>query len=108
MCAGSGSDDTNTVERQTGVDTFKNTRNVGSVSREGHSGLSTTEAASIALDPTSKLSSPLEKGVATAQMAVPGGLVLGGLRTLGLRSHGGMPSVSSLLGSGRGKSLLGG
>lgn len=108
MCAGSGSDDTNTVERQTGVDTFKNTRNVGSVSREGHSGLSTNEAASIALDPTSRLSSPLEKGLATAQMAVPGGLVLGGLRTLGLRSHGGMPSVSSLLGSGRGKSLLGG
>ena len=105
---GSSSDDTNTIERETKVDTFKNTRNVGSVSREGHSGLSTNEAASIALDPTSRLSSPLEKGLATAQMAVPGGLVLGGLRTLNLRSHGGFPSVRGLLGGGRGKGLLGG
>ena len=108
MCGGSNDNGSNTIERQTQVDTFANTRNVGTVSGKGHSGLSTEEAASIALDPTSRLSSPLEKGLATAQMAVPGGLVLGGLRTLGLRSHGGMPSVSSLLGSGRGKSLLGG
>jgi hypothetical protein len=108
MCMGGGSDDTNTIERGTKVDTFKNTRNVGTVSGKGHSGLSTEEAASIALDPTSSMSTPFEKGLATAQLAAPGGLVLGGLRTLNLRSHGGFPSVRGLLGGGGGKSLLGG
>jgi hypothetical protein len=102
MCMGGGSDDTNTVERETGVDTFKNTRNVGTVSGAGHSGLSTKEAADIALNPASSMSTPFEKGLAAAQLAAPGGLILGGLRTLNLRSHG------SLLGGGGGKGLLGG
>ena len=100
MCMGGSSDDTNTVERESKVDSFKHTRNVGTVSGKGHSGLSTKEAADIALNPASKMSTPFEKGVATAQLAAPGGLVLGGLRTLNLRSHG------NLLG-GRGTTLLG-
>tara|TARA_X000001382_G_scaffold68894_1_gene47920 strand:- start:3653 stop:3979 length:327 start_codon:yes stop_codon:yes gene_type:complete len=108
MCGGSNDNGSNTIERQTQVDTFANTRNVGTVSGAGHSGLSTNEAASIALDPTSSMSTPFEKGLAAAQMAVPGGLVLGGLRTLNLRSHGGFPSVRGLLGGGSGKGLLGG
>ncbi len=99
---GGGSDDPNTVERETGVDTVKNTRNVGTVSGDGHSGLSTKEAADIALNPASSMSTPFEKGLAAAQLAAPGGLILGGLRTLNLRSHG------SLLGGGSGKGLLGG
>ena len=102
MCMGSSSDDTNTIERETKVDTFKNTRNVGSVSGAGHSGLSTREAADIALNPASNLSTPTEKALATAQLAAPGGLIFGGLRTLGLRSHG------NILGGGSGKGLLGG
>ena len=108
MCGGSNDNGSNTIERQTQVDTFANTRNVGTVSGKGHSGLSTEEAASIALDPTSSMSTPFEKGLATAQMAVPGGLVLGGLRTLNFSSHGGFPSVRGLLGGGSGKGLLGG
>ena len=103
MCVGSDTGDaSNTIERESKVDTFSNTRNVGSVSDAGHSGLSTLEAADIALNPASKMASSREKGLAAAQLAAPGGLILGGLRTLGLRSHGG------LLGSGSGKSLLGG
>ncbi len=102
MCVGSDSDASNTIERETKVDTFANTRNVGTVSGAGHSGLSTREAADIALNPASSMSTPFEKGLATAQLAAPGGLILGGLRTLNLRSHG------SLLGGGRGKGLLGG
>ena len=105
MCVGSDTGDaSNTIERQTGVDTFSNTRNVGSVSGAGHSGLSTGEAANIALNPTSKLSTPEEKGLAAAQIAAPGGLIFGGLRAMGLRSYG------SLLGGGSssGKTLLGG
>lgn len=101
MCGGAASDDSNTIERNTGVDTFAHTRNVGTVSGAGHSGLSTKEAASIALDPTSSLSTPTEKALAAAQLAAPGGLILGGLRTLNLRSHG------SILGGGGGKNLLG-
>jgi len=102
MCGGATSDDTNTIERETKVDSFAHTRNVGSVSGAGHSGLSTKEAADIALNPTSSLSTPEEKGLAAAQLAAPGGLILGGLRTLNLRSHG------SILGGGGGKGLLGG
>ena len=113
MCGGSNDDGSNTIERNSqragyGVDTFANTRNVGTVSGKGHSGLSTTEAASIALDPTSSMSTPFEQGLATAQLAAPGGLILGGLRTLNFRSHGGFPSVRGLLGGGSGKGLLGG
>ena len=102
MCVGSTGDASNTIERESKVDTFANTRNVGSVSDLGHSGLSTSEAADIALNPASQMSSSQEKGLAAAQLAAPGGLIFGGLRTLGLRSH------SGLLGSGSGKSLLGG
>jgi hypothetical protein len=103
MCVGPDtSDASNTIERQSEVDTFTNTRNVGSVSDAGHSGLSTGEAADIALNPASKMASSREKGLAAAQLAAPGGLILGGLRSFGLRSHGG------LLGSGSGKTLLGG
>ena len=104
MCVGSDNgNDSNTIERETMVDTFANKRNVGSVSDAGHSGLSTGEAASIAFNPASKLSTPEEKGIAAAQIAMPGGFILGGLRALSLRSHGGL-----LGGSGSDKTLLGG
>ena len=105
MCVGSDNgNDSNTIERETMVDTFANKRNVGETSGAGHSGLSMGEAASIAMNPVSKLSTPEEKGLAAAQVGMPGGFILGGIRELNLRSR-----SRSLLGdSGSGKTLLGG
>ena len=105
MCMGPDTSDTsNTIERKSEVDAFSTTRNVGETSGAGHSGLSIGEAADIAINPASELSSPAEKGVAAAQVAMPGGFILGGLRALSLRSR-----SRSLLGdSGSGKTLLGG
>ena len=97
MCSGSngGTDDMNTIERESEVDTFHTTEQKGPVSEAGHSGLSTSEALDIAFNPASKLSSPGEKTAAAAQAALPGGFVIGGLRALGLRSHGSIFSSRS-------------
>ena len=105
MCAGNGNgDSSNTIERETQVDSFTHTRNVGETSGAGHSGLSMGEAPSIAMNPASKLSTREEKGLAAAQVAIPGGFILGGLRALSLRSR----SRSLLGASDSGKTLLGG
>ena len=97
MCMGSsdGTEGMNTIERETKVDTFHTTEQKGTVSDAGHSGLSTGEGIDIAFNPASTLSSPMEKAAAVAQAAVPGGFVVGGLRALGLRSHGPLFSTRS-------------
>ena len=107
MCGGSDSsgETSSSVERESQVDTFSTTRNVGPVSGAGHSDLSTSEAASIALNPISTLSTPTEKAMAVGQAALPGGFILGALRANALRS----PRSGGLLGSsGIGKTILGG
>lgn len=107
MCAGSdsGGDTQSSVERESQVDTFSTTEQVGSVSGAGHSDLSRSEAFSIANNPFSNLSTSTEKGMAVAQAALPGGFIVGGLRGAALTS----PRAGGLLGgSTTGKTLLGG
>jgi hypothetical protein len=107
MCSGSdaGGDTPSSVERESGVDTFSTTEQVGPVSMGGHSDLSRTEAFSIANNPFSSLSTPVEKGLAVAQAVLPGGSIVGGLRGAYMTS----PRAGSLLGSSKtGKGLLGG
>ena len=107
MCAGSdtGGETQSSVERESKVDTFSTTEQIGPVSGAGHSDLSRTEAFSIDNNPFSSLSTPVEKGMAVAQAALPGGFIVGGLRGAALTS----PRAGGLLGgSTAGKSLLGG
>mgnify|MGYP003122268701 CR=1 FL=1 len=106
MCAGSdaGGDTQSSVERESQVDTFGRTEQVGPVSGAGHSDLSRSEAFSIANNPFSNLSTSGEKGMAVAQAALPGGSILGAIRGAALTS----PRAGGLLGGGSGKSLLGG
>ena len=107
MCAGSdnGGDTPSSIERESKVDTFSTTQQVGSVSCAGHSDLSRSEAFSIANNPVSSLSTPTEKAMAVGQAALPGGFLVGALRSAALTS----PRAGSILGgSNAGKSLLGG
>jgi hypothetical protein len=107
MCAGpdTGGETQSSVERESGVDTFSTTEQIGPVSGAGHSDLSAAEAFSIANNPFSSLSTPTEKAMAVGQAALPGGFVLGALRANALRS----PRSGGLLGSsGIGKTILGG
>jgi len=107
MCAGSdsGGETQSSVERESQVDSFSTTQQVGSVSGAGHSDLSRSEAFSIANNPFSNLSTSTEKGMAVAQAALPGGFLVGALRSAALTS----PRAGSILGGGNaGKGLLGG
>ena len=52
-------------------------------------GLSGKVAADIALNPFSDYSTESEKAFAAAQVALPGGLLIGGIRTLGMMGRGG-------------------
>ena len=107
MCVGSdaGGDTPSSIERESKVDTFDRTGGLGPTSMGGHSDLSPMEALSIANNPFSSLSTPVEKGLAVAQAALPGGSIVGGLRGAYMTS----PRAGSLLGGGKsGKGLLGG
>ena len=107
MCGGSnaGGDTPSSVERESEVDTFDRTRGLGPTSMGGHSDLSRTEAFSIANNPFSSLSTPVEKGLAVAQAVLPGGGIVGFGRGAYMTS----PRAGSLLGSSKtGKGLLGG
>ena len=106
MCVGSDNsgETPSSIERKTQVDTFSTTQQIGPVSGAGHSDLSRTEAFSIANNPFSSLSTPVEKGIAVAQAALPGGTILGALRGAYMTS----PRADSILGGGGGKGLLGG
>ena len=106
MCVGSDNsgETPSSIERKTQVDQFERTRGLGPTSMGGHSDLSPMEALSLANNPFSSLSTPVEKGMAVAQAALPGGTILGALRGAYMTS----PRADSILGGGGGKGLLGG
>jgi hypothetical protein len=112
MCVGSdngGGETPGSIERESGVvDTFSTTRNVGPVSEAGHSDLSASEAASIALNPASSLSTPSEKAMAMGQAVLPGGFLLGALRANALRASPRTQRTSLLGNAGGNRTLLGG
>ena len=110
MCGGSDSsgETSSSVERESQVDTFSTTRNVGPVSGAGHSDLSTSEAASIALNPVSTLSTPTEKAIAMGQAILPGGFLVGALRANALRAPADAQRTSLLGNAGGNRTILGG
>ena len=107
MCAGNGNggETPGSIERESKVDSFSTTQQIGPVSGAGHSDLSTGEAFNIANNPFSSLSTPAEKAMAVGQAVLPGGFILGALRTSALRS----PRSGGLLGNASGgNTILGG
>ena len=110
MCGGSDSsgETPGSIERESQVDTFSTTRNVGPVSGAGHSDLSTSEAASIALNPASTLSTPTEKAIAMGQAILPGGFLVGALRANALRAPADAQRTSLLGNAGGNRTILGG